>query len=582
MKKQLFLLLLAAATIFTGCSSKDDGGDGGTTFTPPTDEQLSQNAYADKETTGEGFTFTTAVPWTATVNEVVPQADNAPAQAATRSDATVTGNNVSWLKLFVGNDEAYSGEAGTITIRIEVEQNYTGERREATITIVAGGNTFTVTVVQEGTKQDGSENEPPVQVTAITLSENIINLSAGETKTLSATVEPANATITSVTWSTSNPDVATVNPATGEVTAVADGTATVTATSNSNKAVSASCRVFVGEAIIDPDMGVITRIDRVVKYWDKIPADEQYDEDATFTFDYDELKRVTSYAIDIIPTDATGKTVRLTGTIDYSAADHLTVTEDWSDTGSDKFDVIINNNGFITECPSSPAAHDKNDGEYIPFKLEYDGEERISRLSYDDYWNTFVYKNGVLSGGTFHEEGETFEDSGLEAYFSDITNNDKMSIDLNCLMIPSIMAEEPEDGDVPGRLGRLAMFRLTGRPMDRLIGTFGGGSDDRVSVEFGGGWPNPNETKHFAYYEYQPVPESETTVNYRLNEDGTVQSIDIECPMAKILKEYDIISTDVPFMPEAPEAGYEYVETNHKETVEETGITTISYTITYR
>lgn len=577
MKKQLFLLLLAAATIFTGCSSKDDGGDGGK-LTPPTNEQLSQNAYADNETTGEGFTFTTDVPWTATVKEVLPQNDGDSPQAATRANGE--GNNVSWLKLFVGNDEAYSGEAGTITIRIEVEQNYTGERREATITIVAGGNTFTVTVVQEGTKQDGSENEPPVQVTDITLDKTSINLKVGETTTLLATVDPSDATLKTVTWSTSNPDVATVNAITGEVTAIANGTATVTATSNSNKAVSASCRVVVGDEIVAPDLSMIDRIDRVIKYWDKIPEDEQFDEDATFTFHYDDQKRVSSYTIDIIPTYDPDRTVRLSSTIDYSAADHLTVTEDWSDTGVDKFDVILNDKGFITECPSSPVAHDKNDDEYIPFKLEYNDEDRISRLSYDDYWNTFVYKDGVLSGGTFHEDGETFEDSGLESYFSDIAN-DKTTIDLNCLLIPSIMAEEPEDGDVPGRLGRLAMFRLTGRPMDRLINNFGGGSDDRVSNEFGGGWPNPNETKHFAYYEYHPVPESEPTVTYNLNDEGLVQSIDIECPVAKILKEYDIISTDVPFIPEHPEAGYEYVETNHKETIEETGITIITYTISY-
>ena len=56
--------------------------------------------------------------------------------------------------------------------RIEIDQNYTGERREATITIRSGNNTFTVTVVQEGTKQDGSENEPPVKVTKITLDKN--------------------------------------------------------------------------------------------------------------------------------------------------------------------------------------------------------------------------------------------------------------------------------------------------------------------------------------------------------------------------------------------------------------------------
>ena len=81
-----------------------------------------------------------------------------------------------WLKLYNGNSEAYSGEAGTITLRIEIDQNYTGERREATITIRSGNNTFIVTVIQEGTKQDGSENEPPVKVTKITLDKTTLLL----------------------------------------------------------------------------------------------------------------------------------------------------------------------------------------------------------------------------------------------------------------------------------------------------------------------------------------------------------------------------------------------------------------------
>ena len=71
-------------------------------------------------------------------------------KSATRS----SGNSVVWLKLYNGNSEAYNGEAGTITLRIEIDQNYTGERREATITIRSGNNTFVVTVIQEGTKQD--------------------------------------------------------------------------------------------------------------------------------------------------------------------------------------------------------------------------------------------------------------------------------------------------------------------------------------------------------------------------------------------------------------------------------------------
>ena len=575
MKKQLFLLLLAAATLFAGCSSKEDGDQGGT-FTPPTNEQLSQNAYADNETTGEGFTFTTDTPWTATVTEVRPQAE-----AATRSDATVSGNNVSWIKLFVGDDEAYSGGAGTITIRIEIEQNYTGERREATITITSGSNTFTVTVVQEGTKEDGSQNEPPVQVTGITLSQTSLHLKVGETVTLEATIEPADATVQSVSWSTSDPEVATVNSATGEVTAIADGTARVTATSTSNKEVTATCNVVVGNAGFVPT-AYVSRIDRVVNYWEIIPEDERYDEDATYTFEYDSSDRVASYTVDIIPANPDHKSNRLVSTIEYSSPDHLAIKESWTDTGSETYDAAINEKGFVTECLSSPDAHDATSAMYYPFMLEYDAEDRVSRLSYDDYWNTFEYNDGVLSGGSFHIDGETFHETGFETYFSDIAN-DKMNIDLNYILLPALMTEEPEDADIPGRVARLGMLRLTGRGADRLIGTYTGGMDDeRVSVGYAGGWPEPNDKVEISNEYYQTEGESMPELKYNLNEDGTVQSVEIPVPMVKVLTKYYIISTDEYMNPDHPELGYKYYETERTETITDHGTTTITYSLTYR
>ena len=58
---------MLSTAILAGCS-KNEGGEG-EPFTPPAQEQLTQNAYADNESTGSGFSFTTDAPWTATVNE---------------------------------------------------------------------------------------------------------------------------------------------------------------------------------------------------------------------------------------------------------------------------------------------------------------------------------------------------------------------------------------------------------------------------------------------------------------------------------------------------------------------------------
>ena len=68
-----------------------------------------------------------------------------------------------------------------------------------------------------------------VAVTGVSVSPTSASLSVGGTRQVTATVAPANATNKNVSWSSSNPSVATVN-ATGLVTAVASGSATITAT----------------------------------------------------------------------------------------------------------------------------------------------------------------------------------------------------------------------------------------------------------------------------------------------------------------------------------------------------------------
>ena len=497
MKKHLFLLMLSTVMILAGCS-KNEGGEG-EPFTPPAQEQLTQNAYADNENTGGGFSFTADAPWTATVDEVKPQAPaSVQAKSVTRA-AGNNGNNVVWLKLYNGDKEAYSGGAGTITLRIEIDQNYTGERREATITIRSGNNTFTVTVVQEGTKQDGSENEPPVKVTKITLDKTELSLEAGAKTTLTATVEPADATIKSVSWSSSNPAVADVNPVTGEITAIADGTATVTATSSSNKKVSASCTITVGgNGIITPlDFAFVSRIERKITYWSEVPASDRYEYDATYTFEYDDKNRVVSYAVDILSTNGSEESDRLVSTIDYSAPDRLRIQDQWSDVGTQTYDVLLNDKGYIRQCKSHPYSHDDNSYDFYTYEIEYNDEDRISRVAYSDEWYTYVYKDGVLSGGRYSDMGEVGEMSGFEQYFNQIPN-DKLNLDINMLFLP-ILLEDPGDGDVPGRLGRLALLRMAGRGMDRYVTMFPGWSEEADAMVAISNYPEPNKTIHKSY-----------------------------------------------------------------------------------
>ena len=109
----------------------------------------------------------------------------------------------------------------------------------ATITVKTadGGFTKTCTVtVTPGTTQ-------PLPVTAVTLDKEKLALEVGGEATLVATVTPDNADDKTVTWTSSDSNIASVDE-NGKVTAVAAGTATITATAGNQ---TATCEVTVTE-----------------------------------------------------------------------------------------------------------------------------------------------------------------------------------------------------------------------------------------------------------------------------------------------------------------------------------------------
>ena len=123
--------------------------------------------------------------------------------------------------------------------------------------VAAVNNTGLVTAMGSGTATitataaDGSgvtatcEVTVKIPVTSITLDKTSEMLTEmGQTIQLTPTVLPDNATDKTVTWSSSNPAVATVSE-TGLVTAVGDGTATITATAADGSGVTATCEVTV-------------------------------------------------------------------------------------------------------------------------------------------------------------------------------------------------------------------------------------------------------------------------------------------------------------------------------------------------
>ena len=169
----------------------------------------------------------------------------------------------------------------------------------ATITAKAGDKTATCSVtVKKNT----------VAVESVTLDKSSLELTEGETATLTATVKPDNATNKTVTWSSDKTSVATVD-ANGKVTAVAEGTATITAKAGDK---TATCSVTVKKNVI----------------------------------------AVESVTLDITSTILnTGETLTLTATVKPDNATNKTVT--WSSSNSSV--ATVDTNGKVTAVAQGTA-----------------------------------------------------------------------------------------------------------------------------------------------------------------------------------------------------------------------------------
>ena len=109
-----------------------------------------------------------------------------------------------------------------------VTYTFTGWDRE--FDQVISDMTVTAQFSSSGTPTDPDDpSTTPLPVTGVTISGGQRELEAGDSCTFTATVSPSNATNKSVTWTTSDPSVATVSSS-GTVTAVGEGTATITVT----------------------------------------------------------------------------------------------------------------------------------------------------------------------------------------------------------------------------------------------------------------------------------------------------------------------------------------------------------------
>ena len=142
----------------------------------------------------------------------------------------------------------------TITPANATDQSVTWTSSDTSVATVAGGNvsgvskgTATITAKTSNGKTATckitvTENTSIIKPTGIKLDKSSLELTAGETGSLTATVLPSDATNKTVTWTSDNTAAATVNSA-GQITAVKEGTAVITASTYNGY--TATCTVTV-------------------------------------------------------------------------------------------------------------------------------------------------------------------------------------------------------------------------------------------------------------------------------------------------------------------------------------------------
>ena len=154
--------------------------------------------------------------------------------------------------------EMTEGDEATLTATVKpdnaTDKTVTWTSSDATVATVmdgkvkalkAGSVTITATAGEKSATCAITVKAKVIPVTSITLDKTTLSLAAGDEATLIATVKPDNATDKTVTWTSSDPSVATV--ADGKVHAVKLGIAVITAKAGDK---TATCTVTVATKVI--------------------------------------------------------------------------------------------------------------------------------------------------------------------------------------------------------------------------------------------------------------------------------------------------------------------------------------------
>ena len=167
-----------------------------------------------------------------TVNDV----SNTAQFQVTYSPSNTTQRSITW-SMVSGSDYASIDEKGLLTVK--------GGANGSTVKIRATSKDNSSVYAEKSVTV--TYKIASVSVTGVSLSKSVLSLAVGESETLVATVAPERATDRSVTWESSNKNVATVNQ-NGTVKAVAAGSAVIGVRTNDG-GFTARCNLIVAAVV---------------------------------------------------------------------------------------------------------------------------------------------------------------------------------------------------------------------------------------------------------------------------------------------------------------------------------------------
>jgi len=145
---------------------------------------------------------------------------------------------------------------GTVKEATVAADRVTYERAPISQTVASGVVIPPVIISQSS--GGGSSGPVTVPVSGVSLNKTAMTLLVNGKETLTAIVVPTGASNKAVSWTSSDAAVATVDASTGEVTAVAEGTAEITATSAYDGSKKATGLVTVKSNVLVPELNGIT------------------------------------------------------------------------------------------------------------------------------------------------------------------------------------------------------------------------------------------------------------------------------------------------------------------------------------